>query len=136
MSSSLACPQVVKKPVKKVVKKAAPKKKAPIKKKIAKKCVRRARPSFRTALDGTQRVLATPRARAPNFILTICLSLFRRSAKGQSFALRQRNTVGGGTGSIVGLVQDIGGTLLTPTQLYFVLGWLALVLKFLIFYDK
>ena len=75
-------------------------------------------------------------ARAPNFILTICLSLFRRSAKGQSFALRQRNTVGGGTGSIVGLVQDIGGTLLTPTQLYFVLGWLALVLKFLIFYDK
>ena len=75
-------------------------------------------------------------ARAPNFILTICLSLFHRSAKGQSFALRQRNTVGGGTGSIVGLVQDIGGTLLTPTQLYFVLGWLALVLKFLIFYDK
>ena len=133
---SLACPQVVKKPVKKVVKKAAPKKKAPIKKKIAKKCVRRARPSFRTALDGTQRVLAAPRgARRILFSRFASLS-FRRSAKGQSFALRQRNTVGGGTGSIVGLVQDIGGTLLTPTQLYFVLGWLALVLKFLIFYDK
>ena len=134
MSSPLACPQVVKKPVKKVVKKAAPKKKAPIKK-IAKKCVRRARPSFRTALDGTQRVLAAPRALRILFSRFASLS-FRRSAKGQSFALRQRNTVGGGTGSIVGLVQDIGGTLLTPTQLYFVLGWLALVLKFLIFYDK
>ena len=132
---SLACPQVVKKPVKKVVKKAAPKKKAPIKK-IAKKCVRRARPSFRTALDGTQRVLAAP-PRALRILFSRFASLsFRRSAKGQSFALRQRNTVGGGTGSIVGLVQDIGGTLLTPTQLYFVLGWLALVLKFLIFYDK
>ena len=121
--------------MKKVVKKAAPKKKAPIKK-IAKKCVRRARPSFRTALDGTQRVLAAPR-RALRILFSRFASLsFRRSAKGQSFALRQRNTVGGGTGSIVGLVQDIGGTLLTPTQLYFVLGWLALVLKFLIFYDK
>ena len=120
--------------MKKVVKKAAPKKKAPIKK-IAKKCVRRARPSFCTALDGTQRVLAAPRALRILFSRFASLS-FRRSAKGQSFALRQRNTVGGGTGSIVGLVQDIGGTLLTPTQLYFVLGWLALVLKFLIFYDK
>ena len=76
-------------------------------------------------------------ARALRILFSRFASLsFRRSAKGQSFALRQRNTVGGGTGSIVGLVQDIGGTLLTPTQLYFVLGWLALVLKFLIFYDK
>ena len=44
--------------------------------------------------------------------------------------------VGGGTDSVTGLVQDLVGTLLTPTQLAYVVGWAFLVGKFLIFYDK
>merc|ERR1719487_3212201 len=53
-----------------------------------------------------------------------------------SYALAQRNTVGGGTDSITSLAQELVGTLLTPTQLAFVTGWILIVLKHAIFYDQ
>ena len=44
--------------------------------------------------------------------------------------------MGGGSGSVTQLGQDVISTLLTPTQTAFVGLWLVLVLKFLIFYDR
>ena len=55
---------------------------------------------------------------------------------GTSYALSQRNAVGGGTGSVTGLAQELVGTLLTPTQLAFVGLWGALILRYLIFYPQ
>ena len=51
-----------------------------------------------------------------------------------SYAMAQRNTVGGGSGAVTGLLNEIVGTLLTPTQLAFIGLWVVLILKYLIFY--
>ena len=61
--------------------------------------------------------------------------IVKKKAGKSSYALAQRKTVGGGTDSITGLVQELVGTLLTPTQLAFVGLWVLAILKFLIFYE-
>ena len=48
--------------------------------------------------------------------------------------MAQRNTVGGGSGAVTGLLNEIVGTLLTPTQVAFIGVWVLLILKYLIFY--
>ena len=58
----------------------------------------------------------------------------KKAPKGQSYAQLQRNNIGGGTGSVTGLVGDLVFTLLTPTQLAFVALWVGAILKFLVFY--
>ena len=51
--------------------------------------------------------------------------------KSGSYALAQRNRIGGGTSSIFSLLGETVNTLLTPDQLRLVIGWAALV--FLLF---
>merc|ERR1719238_1046819 len=62
--------------------------------------------------------------------------IVKKSGGRTSYAMSQRKVVGGGTGSVTGLASELVGTLLTPTQLAWVGLWVALILKFLIFYGE
>jgi len=100
--------------------------KKPLKKKVVKKPVKKVvkKPVKKVAKKPVKKVAKKP------------VKKVAKKRAGQSYALSQRNSVGGGTGSITGLVQELVGTLLNPTQLAFVGLWGALVLKYVIFYDQ
>ena len=69
----------------------------------------------------------------PLFFRLLSLQIVKKSGK-TSYAMAQRKTVGGGSNAVTGLLNEIVGTLLTPTQVAFVGVWVLLILKYLIFY--
>jgi hypothetical protein len=75
-------------------------------------------PAAKKAAATAKKTFAAPKSRAQP-------PAVRRT--GGSYALAQRNRIGGGTSSIANLVGETVGALLTPDQLRLVLGWAALV---------